>query len=201
MLTPAAAPSLAMPDIQRAGSSIETPIYSDLVIAFDDDFQSDSGWQVSGNATEGSWVRGVPSDSGGARCDPPSDADGSGQCYVTGNSGSEDLDGGSTTLTSPILDASEATILSYSRWYSNGADCSGADPQNDTFVVEISDDNGGTWQTLEVVGPTGSEASGGWYDKEFDLSDIEGLILIVLQRTLRINTLRCSFLLEFSYSV
>jgi hypothetical protein len=64
--------------------------------------------------------------------------------------------------------------LSYYRWYSNGTDCGGADPQNDIFEVDISDDGGATWMNLETVGPSGGEVSGNWYFKEFDLANVAG---------------------------
>ncbi len=146
--------------------------YNGLEVVFDDDFQTDEGWTVQSDATEGGWVRVIPSE-GGDRCDAPSDADGSGMCYVTGNSGTEDVDGGTTTLYSPTMDASDAPMLSYYRWYSNGANCNGADPNNDYFYVDISSDGGASWSNLETVGPT-NESNGGWYFVEFDLSAVDG---------------------------
>ena len=41
----------------------------------------------------------------------------------------------------------------------------------DTFVVEISNDNGATWTNLETVGPAGPEVSGGWIFQSFDVRD------------------------------
>ena len=146
--------------------------YSGTEVTFDDDFQSDQGWSVDASAGTGNWERGVPS-TGGVRCDAPTDADGSGMCYVTGNSTDEDVDDGTTTLYSPVMDASEAPVLSYSRWYNNGAPCNGADPQNDYFYVDISDDGGASWMNLETVGPI-NESSGGWYFVEHDLSSVSG---------------------------
>jgi hypothetical protein len=95
-------------------------------------------------------------------------------CYVTGNSGDEDVDDGTTILYSPIMDASNAPVLSYYRWYSNGVSCDGADPNNDIFEVDISDDGGTTWMGLETVGPYGDGTDGGWFFKEFDLSNVSG---------------------------
>ena len=54
---------------------------------------------------------------------------------------------------------SDTAFLSYSRWYSN--DFGGA-PNEDIFVVEISNDGGSTWVNLETVGPAGAGTSGGW---------------------------------------
>ena len=141
--------------------------YSGSDITFDDDFQTDMGWTVDASAGTGNWTRVTPS-GGGARCDAPTDADGSGMCFVTGNGFDEDVDDGTTTLNSPVMGFSDGAILSYSRWYSNGAECGGADPNNDYFYVDISM-NGGAWTNLETVGPF-AESSGGWYDVEHILS-------------------------------
>ena len=141
--------------------------YSGSELTFEDDFQSDMGWTVAADASTGNWERVTPAN-GGARCDNPTDADGSGMCYVTGNGNDEDVDGGSTTLTSPVMTYSDGAILGYSRWYSNGANCNGADPNNDYFYVDISL-NGGAWTNLETVGPV-AESSGGWYDVEHTLA-------------------------------
>ena len=140
---------------------------------FGDDFEVDLGWSVAGDATDGQWERGVPA-GGNDRGDPPSDADGSGSCYLTDNvSGNSDVDGGSTILTSPLMDAigsgnGVAATISYYRWYSNSV---GNAPASDIFTVEISNDDGESWVELETVGPGGSEVSGGWFQKTFRISD------------------------------
>lgn len=145
------------------------------VEVFADNFQSNLGWAVSNpSATDGQWDRGVPVDCN--RGDPAADFDGSGSCYLTDNSSASscnsDVDGGVTVLTSPTLDASDgANVISYARWYNNTA---GASPNEDIFVVEVSDDAGSTWTNLETVGPDGAEVSGGWIEKQFALADIPG---------------------------
>ena len=94
-------------------------------------------------------------------------------CFVTdgraGSSlGSFDVDGGSTTLTSPAFAVNNqfAATLSYWRWFSNST---GANPGQDTFRIQISNNNGTTWTPIETVGPTGPEAAGGWNFREFTL--------------------------------
>ncbi len=138
---------------------------------FDDNCETDPGWTVSGTATDGQWNRGIPAN--GNRGDPPTDGDGSGQCWLTDNvAGNSDVDGGDTILTSPLLNASvsgnQVAILSYMRWYSNNT---GGEPETDVFVVQISNNNGATWTNLETVGPSGTEVRGGWYTKSFRISD------------------------------
>lgn len=151
------------------GVAYNTTSASNIIIAFQDDFESDLGWAVSGNASSGMWERGVPI-GGGDRGDPPNDFDGSGQCYLTENAdGDSDVDGGSTTLVSPTLDATGGdAFITYARWYDNTA---GGSPFEDIFEVDISNDNGSSWTELEVVGPDGPEVSGGWYVKSFRISD------------------------------
>lgn len=143
-----------------------------LTTVFLDNFETNQGWTVSGDATDGHWERAVPS-GGGARGDPPTDADGSGRCFVTRDGpGNTDVDNGRTILTSPIIDASmgplEEIVVSYYRWYSNHT---GNNPGVDIFEVEVSNNGGSTWSNLEVVGPAGPETQGGWYHKSFRLSD------------------------------
>ena len=153
-------------------STFNADVYTDLVVVFEDDGESDAGWTVSGSATDGQWDRGIPVNCN--RGDPPTDGDGSGQCWLTdndsANSCNSDVDGGATTLTSPVLDASDpGTTISYTYWYSNDF---GGGPNNDFFTIEASDDGGGSWQTVEVIGPAGP---GGWITSTFSISSIAGL--------------------------
>jgi hypothetical protein len=155
------------------GTSYSIVSASASQIAFDDDFEGDLGWSVSGNATAGQWQRGIPV-GGGDRGDPPTDADGSGRCYLTGNTdGDSDVDGGATVLTSPVFDGSAGsggdTWVSYHRWYSNTF---GSAPESDIFEVEISNNGGASWIDLETVGPSGPEVSGGWYHRSFRIADV-----------------------------
>ncbi|MDY7109226.1 MAG: hypothetical protein SYC29_11380 [Planctomycetota bacterium] len=143
-----------------------------LETLFADDFNEDLGWAVSGSVTDGPWERGIPI----TNCDrgnPQEDADGSDWCYLTDNSSADncnsDVDGGTTILTSPIMDASAGSaLISYYRWYSN---TQGNDPMNDVLEVEVSDDGGSTWTPLETVGPAGPEVDGGWFYREFLIDD------------------------------
>jgi hypothetical protein len=156
-------------------------------VVFQDNFETDQGWTVSTTATDGQWERGVPI-GGGDRGDPPTDADGSGQCFLTDNvDGNSDVDSGSTTLTSPVMDASAGpALISYYRWYSN---TSGSNPQQDIFVIEVSDNGGLSWVNLETVGPSATspnpEVNGGWFQKEFALASIPGFNELTSQFRIR----------------
>jgi hypothetical protein len=129
----------------------------------------------SASLTDGAWQRTVPSQGSDDRiADPATDFDGSAFCYITDNGAdNSDVDGGSTTLTSPNFDLSEnpEAILSYARWFDNNEGGSAANPFQETFVVEISNNGGGSWSNLETVGPTGAEVSGGWVQKTFRVAD------------------------------
>ncbi|MBX3365170.1 MAG: zinc-dependent metalloprotease [Phycisphaeraceae bacterium] len=140
---------------------------------FHDNCETNPGWTVTNSPglTDGQWTRGVPVVCN--RGDPPTDFDGSGQCWLTNNSRANncntDVDDGTTTLTSPIMDATGGeAFISYARWYSNNF---GASPYADIFVVEISNNGGSTWVNLETVGPAGPEVEGGWYYRTFRVAD------------------------------
>ena len=146
---------------------------------FIDDFESDLDWSVSaaGGLTDGQWEREVPiSNDICDRGNPGSDADGSGVCFLTDNDPAtcnSDVDNGSTILTSPLMDASNGTpFISYWRWFDNTGAGAGANPFEDTMVVEVSDDGGTSWTELETVGPTGPEVAGGWFQKTFAVQEV-----------------------------
>jgi hypothetical protein len=74
-------------------------------------------------------------------------------CAVTGNNpasgaGTDDIDGGKTTLISPAYDLSSYInpAFTYWRWYTNDQ---GATPGTDYWQVAISNDGGNTWTDIE----------------------------------------------------
>jgi hypothetical protein len=154
-------------------------VFSSVNSPFTDTFETNLGWTVGAagdNATTGIWTRVDPV---GTAAQPENDhTSGAGvNCFVTGQGavggavGTADVDGGQTTLTSPTLDLSalqDATI-GYWRWYSNNQ---GGAPAADTFLVDVSTNNGGSWTSAEVVGPAGPDTIGGWIYHEFTLSGL-----------------------------
>ncbi|MGE3108428.1 MAG: choice-of-anchor B family protein [Phycisphaerales bacterium] len=146
------------------------------------DMETAAGWTggVAGDtATTGLWERADPVGTGAQPEDDHTPGAGV-NCWVTGAAsggsvGGNDVDGGYTTLLSPVMDLSSAdpatTRIGYWRWYSNTA---GSAPNADVFTVQITS-NGSTWTNVEVVGPSGPETSGGWNYHEFRVSDIVSL--------------------------
>ena len=116
-------------------------------------------------ATTGIWTRVDPN---GTAAQPENDAGAGTLCWVTGQGsaggalGEQDVDGGTTTLTSPTfnLSAYEDGIVSYARWYSNNT---GAAPNEDSMPVEISNNGGSTWVQMELV----TENLNAWATKTF----------------------------------
>jgi hypothetical protein len=125
----------------------------DTILA--DDFETDQGWTAGAagdDATLGVWQRCDPEGTEAQAEDDHTPGPGVNayitHCAAGASQGSYDVDGGKTTLLSPIFDLTgyEGVVMSYYRWYSNDT---GAEPGTDYWVVEISDDNWATWATLE----------------------------------------------------
>ncbi len=140
----------------------------------EDDGEIDSGWTLgidSDQATTGIWeqVDPIGTESGGLQVQPEDDHTIEGEiCFVTGNAefdgsnaGDNDVDGGNTTLVSPLFDLSGIVqpILSYWRWYTNNA---GDSPEQDIWLVQISN-NGSDWVNLEETNLSESA----WVYKQF----------------------------------
>ncbi len=150
-----------------------------LTRSIHDDFEVVQGWSTSDphdTALDGYWVR----------CDPtgiidedvpvqPEDdhtPDPGFHCYVTGNGVpgcgeyQNDVDGGVTTLTSPLFDGTwffEAELTLW-WWYSND---SGA-YVDDTLRIETTSDNGASWIPLMVT----TESNHAWEELRILLRDV-----------------------------
>ncbi len=143
-----------------------------------DDMEAWRGWVVGApddNATSGIWERVDPVGTeylGHAiQMEDDHTGDPGSTCYVTGNgtvggtAGENDVDGGKTTLLTPVFDLSDAisATISYWRWYSNSW---GNNPDEDYWNVDVTSD-GGNWVSLENTLTT--EAS--WTEHTFVLTD------------------------------
>ncbi|MCP3917677.1 MAG: hypothetical protein GY711_19205 [bacterium] len=111
------------------------------------------GWTVGSagdTAFDGLWVRGDPN---GTLAQPEDDhTPGSGStCWFTGqgtpggSNNADDVDGGATSLVSPLFDATflENAEIVYWRWFS---------ASSDVFRVDLSNDGGQTWTEVESLG-------------------------------------------------
>jgi hypothetical protein len=150
-----------------APNSFYTFSVGTLIETMSDNFETDLGWTVSGNALAGHWERGIPAGTGD-RGDPLTDYDGSGQCYLTGNSpGDSDVDSGYTYLVSPSIDLEDVdeARIRYAIWYTNNV---GDNPNYDIFRIYISSDNGANWELAETIGPA---SLNGWNERSFIASD------------------------------
>jgi hypothetical protein len=135
---------------------------------FDDDFETDLGWEVitEGDAsTTGAWTRVIPV---GTSAQPAYDysTDYGRHCFITGqhfggdNPGSNDVDGGPVRLISPIVPISTADAeVTYARWFYTAYETL------DVLTAEMSRDGGASWVLVETVGPTR-----GWAEHAFRLS-------------------------------
>ena len=146
-----------------ASNLVEPNLPNYILIGYDqnriedfDNFQ-DGGWEEglsSDNNTTGTWTIDAPigsfSDDGVMVQTDEDHTPGSGNiaCAITGNAnnstaalGDNDVDGGHTTLVTPIFDLSEFSnpAISYWRYYTNSPP-SGANPGADWWQVLITDD-------------------------------------------------------------
>ncbi|MCP4548370.1 MAG: T9SS type A sorting domain-containing protein, partial [bacterium] len=138
-----------------------------------------SGWTVGDTgdaATSGVWERVDPVGTvyQGFVIQPEDDhtPDSGVMCFITENSavggtpGSADVDGGKTTLFTPVYDLSDALecTISYWKYYTNSH---GYNPNSDYWDVDISNDGGGSWVSIEHT----VDDSSGWENVSFDLAD------------------------------
>ena len=152
-----------------------------------DDYSEFGYWDMDlpgDNATTGIWSEDIPVGSMADVNDPATvvaplqdHTEGFfGYAYITGLSselgagiGANDVDGGHTTLLSPVMDLTpyDNPVMSYWRWYAN-APATGANPASDWWQVEITNDGGNTWQYLENT----SQQDISWRRKAFRIADV-----------------------------
>ena len=124
------------------GGAVNVTLDKDIYF---DDFSNDYGWLSFGDAATGFWELGDPigTSTQGQAANPENDMDTDNNtfCYVTGNrgggAGDDDVDGGSVTLTCPLMQLAgyQDATLSFNYWFFNGG---GSGNPNDTFMVKVT---------------------------------------------------------------
>lgn len=154
-----------------------TTVYDGIsTTVFEDGFGDDLGWEVSGDAGTGAWVRGDPVaathlglPSQPARCA------GSEGCYFTGQNtfdvpDDEDVSGGRTVLTSPPFDlggAGAATVRLQRFFYKSAVDV-GPSLRAELLVPSAGAPGGYESFTLEQLdSPTSSDSANLWTPREY----------------------------------
>jgi hypothetical protein len=129
---------------------------------FEDDFESDMGWAVSG----GLWARGVPT-GGGGEYGGPDPTGGHTDPNVYGYNLYGDYENGMPErhLTSPAIDCSEKVFVHLNFWRWLGVE----QPSYDHAYVRVSN-NGSTWTTIWEN--EGTITDGEWTEMDFDISSI-----------------------------
>jgi hypothetical protein len=142
-----------------------------------DPFETESGWTVNlegtDTATDGMWERVDPSASASQPEDDHTPGAGT-LCWLTDNGipGEHplynDVDGGATTLTSPVYGLAGAPVaeVKYWRWYSNDK---GPIKHIETWIVQARN-NGGEWVDIE----NGEDDQNRWTEREADLLALFG---------------------------
>ncbi|MEE9442853.1 MAG: M28 family peptidase [candidate division Zixibacteria bacterium] len=134
-------------------------------VLFSDDFESDLGWSVGGNASDGNWERGIPGGSGNDG-EPTSDYDGSGSCFLTGPTEGSDVDNGTVSLYSPSFDLLDGYgLVNFSFWFNNGS------PKSETLNIYLKKQGVDQWVLVKSFGPV-ENASGGWNEYSFWVNHI-----------------------------
>ena len=157
-------------------------LYGFDVAYLHDDLESGSaGWTVGAagdGATTGVWVRVDPIGTAAQPEDDSTPAPGV-NCWVTGQCsgslctpcslGCNDIDGGVTTLLSPVYDLSGAASakIKYDRWYSNNT---GSEPDADFWVVDVSNNGGSSWTNVENT----SVSAATWTSETVDINALFG---------------------------
>jgi Zn-dependent metalloprotease len=152
--------------------------YFEVNDQFEDQMELQTGWTAglaTDSASTGQWERAIPQGTNydGIPVQLGSDHTPSPgvYCYVTGaaagsGAGSYDVDGGATTLLSPLFDLTggQNIQISYWRYYTNEH---GNAPNADYWQVDITNDGGQTWTQVEYT--LNSDST--WQQVSFALSD------------------------------
>jgi hypothetical protein len=149
-----------------------------------DDFSTDLGWTVGGDAQSGAWVRGTPQqvfDLDSALAQPGSCFTGA-ECMYTGENpggtlGLADVDGGAVVLTSPPFDPSGASSISVSLarfFYRSNLVPTGVSLELALLVPDPDEPGGVAVHVLEKLdGGAGAEPANLWTSVAFAGCGIE----------------------------
>ncbi len=131
--------------------------------------EGDNGWESTYGPgvlnNYGVWERAVPDAGAGG---PALDFDGSGSCWVTANLPTSNpktdpkVNVPVVLTSSTISDSVPEAVFSYATWLSIVPDRG-----DDSMLVEVSNNNGATWTTLENA----TASTGGWQTRHFRLAD------------------------------
>ena len=165
----------------RSPASAPTAFYTtpvqQTIVKYTDAAETSAGWTIGAagdNASSGIWELAVPQ---ATAAQPGADHSLAGtKCWITSapagaSVGANDVDGGTTTLTSPTFDATTPAgfqpgdaYIEYWRWYSNDQ---GSAPNTDSMPIQISNNGGSTWTQLELV----TDNANAWVNKRFKVSN------------------------------
>lgn len=164
--------------VNITGSGSGNSVSFQLEPGFRDGFSIDQGWTVSGDASTGDWERGAPNGTtfGNDASNPGADVNGDigDQAYVTGNggggAGNDDVDGGSTILSSPVFDpadvSSEDVLITFDYWFYNAG---GNGTPDDEMTVAVFN---GTDRETVFTYTNANAATSAWTPANFALSDL-----------------------------
>jgi len=147
----------------------DTLIAEGEAVIFEDDFETDKGWTVGSptdTATAGIWLRADPVESA---VSPEDDHTPAGTlCYVTGGP-QEDIDGGLTTVSSPLIDLASWADPRVDFWLYFRRD--GLAQAVDQLRVEVSNDGGAQWTTMEVIRKVDGVSEAAWVHHSYRVAD------------------------------
>ncbi len=154
-----------------------TVLALETLVGISDDFEIDQGWIIgdpTDTAYDGIWERSDPNPTykyDSTLVQPADDHTPYGSlCYLTHNqpAGSAraygDVDGGKTSLVSPVFDATSAVspVLTFARWFHNQTGY----PRTGDFRVEVSNDGGDSWVVVQSI----DFGEGGWEVQSLSLT-------------------------------